>query len=175
MPATTPITPSGHTKTESAACRRKIFTRSSRFTRPAQTRRSSRCPAVSDARCGGSRTKPPDETTGAAPLSACARDFGTGDDPSRRFRGTGDVYRTGSRSLRHAGASLPCSSASRKALAVGHRSSGAFRSARSIASHIAFGASGRSSAMGRGRSLTCFSSSAIEFPAANGGRPVSIW
>jgi hypothetical protein len=48
-------------------------------------------------------------------------------------------------------------------------------SARSIASHIAFGASGRSSAIGLGRSLTCLSSSAIEFPAAKGGRPVSIW
>ena len=38
-----------------------------------------------------------------------------------------------------------------------------------------FGASGRSSAIGLGRSLTCLSSSAIELPASNGTRPVSIW
>jgi hypothetical protein len=65
--------------------------------------------------------------------------------------------------------------ASRSAAADGHRSSGAFMSARSIASHSRRGVSGRSSAMGRGLWVTCFISSAIEFPAANGTRPVSIW
>ena len=44
-----------------------------------------------------------------------------------------------------------------------------------MASLIAGGASGRSSVMGRGFSVTCLRSSAIELLAVNGTRPVSIW
>jgi hypothetical protein len=61
------------------------------------------------------------------------------------------------------------------AIAVGQRSSGAFCMARSITSRSPRGVSGRSSAIGRGASDTCLSRSAIELPAVNGTRPVSIW
>ena len=50
--------------------------RSSRFTRPCQSRRSERCSSVSDARCGGSRAISPGVrgVAGALDLSCAATD-----------------------------------------------------------------------------------------------------
>ena len=61
----------------SSEYRRKDFTRSSRFTRPFQSRRSVRCSGVSDARCGGSISSAP--SARGAIGDAGGPKFGSGD------------------------------------------------------------------------------------------------
>jgi hypothetical protein len=63
----------------------------------------------------------------------------------------------------------------RNVAASGQRSPGFLASARSMAAHSAAGTSGRSSAIGRGASVTCFISIAVAELAWNGSTPVSSW